>query len=165
MAPDGFTQFSSLCERWPPQRVCNKTGAGKRQVPGPCHESRNAWEQTISRRESCLFLNQNRTKCHTTVTVYDTFSLKFYIYLHSVFTWNSWSAVDTRLLIFARAGGRTLHSTLHFTTRRKLLRGGAVEVPWTTPCHLRRLWLVRKPQHWPLIGQASSITKLVSNEA
>ena len=132
MAQDGFTQFSSLCERWPPQGVCNKTGAGKRQVPGPCHESRNAWEQTISRRESCLFLNQNRTKCHTTVTVYGTFSLKYYIFLHSVFTWNSWSAVDTRLLIFARAGGRTLH----FTTRRKLLRrggGGAMDHTLSPP--------------------------------
>ena len=152
----------SLCEGWRPQRVCNKTGAGKRRVLGPCHEARNAWEQTITRRESCLFLNQNRTKCHTKVTVYHTFSLKFYIFLHSVliFTWNSWSAVDTRLLIIARAGGRTLH----FTTRRKLLRGAA-EVPWTTPHHLRRLWLVWQPWHWPLIGQAPSITKLVANEA
>ena len=111
--------------RWRPQRVCNKMG--RERVPGPCHGTRNAWEQTITRQDSYLFLNQDRTKCHARVTVCHniskqiSFSIKVLIrgILDQLLTLRQHWTINIRE-----------SRTLHFTTRRKLLRrgwGGAMD--------------------------------------
>lgn len=65
----GLLSYCYACRDGDHNGFVTRWELGREQVPGPCHGTRNAWEQTITRQDSYLFLNQNRTKCHPKVTV------------------------------------------------------------------------------------------------